>query len=201
MRQRKPSILRPAAQFPLAGLSRRRFLQYGAMATGTGIITACTGSAPEPGSPPAATTTDELTKVTFGTNWYAQAEHGGFYQAVATGIYAEHGLDVTIQMGGPQVNGTQLLMGGAIDFFMGYGSDALKAIQEGIPKVTVAAMFQKDPQILVAHPGTAETLEDLQGRPVYVSAAANVTYWPLLVANYGYTEEMNRPNNYNDVPI
>jgi NitT/TauT family transport system substrate-binding protein len=144
----------------------------------------------------------ELRPVTFGTNWYAQAEHGGFYQAVATGIYEDYGLDVTIQMGGPQVNGTQLLMGGSVDFFMGYGSDALQAVQEGIPKVTVASMFQKDPQILIAHPDQGvKTLEDLKGRPIYVSAAANVTYWPLLVAKYGFTDDMKRPYNFNPAPF
>ncbi|NER81873.1 MAG: ABC transporter substrate-binding protein, partial [Leptolyngbya sp. SIO1D8] len=125
-----------------------------------------------------------------------------FYQAVATGIYADYGLDVTIQMGGPQVNGTQLLMGGAVDFFMGYGSDALKAVSEGIPKVTVASIFQKDPQILIAHPEQGiETLEDLQGKPVFISAAANVTYWPLLAAKYGFTEDMKRPYNFNPGPF
>jgi NitT/TauT family transport system substrate-binding protein len=142
-----------------------------------------------------------LQAVSFGTNWYAQAEHGGFYQAIATGIYRDYGLDVTIKMGGPQVNGTQLLMGGSIDFFMGYGADALQAIQEGIPKVTVAAIFQKDPQVLIAHPHQGiNSLEDLKGRPVYVSSAANVTYWPLLVAKYGFTEDMKRPYNFNPGP-
>ncbi len=87
-----------------------------------------------------------MDKVTFGTNWIAQAEHGGFYQAIATGIYEDYGLSGTIKMGGPQVpSGTQLLMGNAVDFFMGYGIDAVNAIAQGIPKITVAAIFHKDP--------------------------------------------------------
>ncbi|MBW4652951.1 MAG: ABC transporter substrate-binding protein [Kaiparowitsia implicata GSE-PSE-MK54-09C] len=190
-----------------AAMKRRRFLQYGAMAMGTGILGACASgtntSQPETSASPTAEepASGELTQVTYGTNWYAQAEHGGFYQAVATGIYEEHGLDVSIEMGGPQVNGTQLLMGGAIDFFMGYASDAIKAIEEGIPKVTVAAIFQKDPQILIAHPGTADGLEDLQGRPIFISSAANVTYWPFLQAKYGFTEDMKRPYNFNPGPF
>jgi NitT/TauT family transport system substrate-binding protein len=191
------------------GINRRKFIQYGAMAAGAGVVASCTGNQPaaeeESTESPAASSpspSGELTSVTYGTNWFAQAEHGGFYQAVATGIYEEHGLDVTIQMGGPQVNGTQLLMGGAVDFFMGYTADAIKAIEEGIPKVTVAAMFQKDPQILIAHPDTgAESLEDLKGRPIFVSAAANTTYWPFLVARYGFTEDQKRTYNFNPGPF
>jgi len=197
---------------PLAGLSgikRRRFLQYGALALGTSVVTACasnTSTTPVEESPAAsgsdsAATSGELTKVTYGTNWFAQAEHGGFYQAVATGIYEEYGLDVSIQMGGPQVNGTQLLMGGAIDFFMGYGSLAIKSIEEGIPTVTVASIFQKDPQIIMAHPGTAETLADLKGRPVFISAAANTTFWPFLRAKFDFTDDMIRPYNFNPGPF
>ncbi|MDX2214904.1 MAG: ABC transporter substrate-binding protein [Oculatellaceae cyanobacterium bins.114] len=191
----------------MSGLNRRKFLQYGAIALGTGLATACTGNqstaespaAESPASSPSAT--GELTKITYGTNWYAQAEHGGFYQAVATGIYKEYGLDVTIQMGGPQVNGTQLLMGGAIDFFMGYGSDAIKSVEEGIPKITVAAIFQKDPQILMAHPDTADSLEDLKGRPIFISQSANVTYWPFLRTKFGFTDEQKRPYNFNPGPF
>jgi NitT/TauT family transport system substrate-binding protein len=187
-------------------INRRKFLQYGSLALGSSIIAACTNSqSSSTGESPDATTaasSGELDKVTYGTNWYAQAEHGGFYQAVATGIYEEHGLDVTIEMGGPQVNGTQLLMGKAVDFFMGYGSDAIKAIAEGIPKVTVAAIFQKDPQVLIAHPNQGvDSLEDLQGKPILVSAAANTTYWPLLKAKYGFTDDQKRPYNFNVGPF
>ncbi|MDA0674593.1 MAG: ABC transporter substrate-binding protein [Cyanobacteria bacterium] len=184
-------------------LKRRQLIKYGALSLGTGAIAACAGgNTPDTADSGPTADSGELTKLTYGTNWYAQAEHGGFYQAVATGIYADYGLDVTIQMGGPQVNGTQLLMGGAVDFFMGYGSDAIKAVEEGIPKVTVAAMFQKDPQILIAHPDQGiETLEDLQGKPIYISSAANVTYWPFLAAKYGFTEDMKRPYNFNPGPF
>ncbi|MBD2093182.1 ABC transporter substrate-binding protein [Microcoleus sp. FACHB-1515] len=192
------------------GINRRKFIQYGTIAAGTGILSACASqtasndtASPDAASPSvAASPTGELTKVTYGTNWYAQAEHGGFYQAVAKGIYRDHGLDVTVKMGGPQVNGTQLLMGGAIDFFMGYGSDAIKSIQEGIPKITVASMFQKDPQVLIAHPNTgADSIEDLKGRPTFISAAANVTYWPFLKAKFGFEDSQKRPYNFNPGPF
>lgn len=189
------------------GLSRRRFVQYGLLTVGSGLVTACAAnqsgnSASNSASEQSAASPGELTQLTFGTNWYAQAEHGGFYQAVATGIYRDHGLDVTVKMGGPQVNGTQLLMGGAVDFFMGYASDAIKAVEEGIPKITVAAIFQKDPQILMAHPETgAKSLEDLRGRPIFISAAANTTFWPFLRAKYGFEDSQKRPYNFNSGPF
>ncbi|MCC5622902.1 hypothetical protein [Nostoc sp. CHAB 5715] len=115
-------------------LSRRDFIQYGSIWIGSSFIADCTNS-----NQP-STSNSWLDKVTFGTNWIAQAEHGGFYQAMSTtgcayaiGIYKDYGLDVTIKMGGPQVpSGTQLLMGDAVDFFMGYGIDAVNAIAQGI---------------------------------------------------------------------
>jgi len=92
-------------------------------------------------------------------------------------------------------------MGGAVDFFMGYGIDAVNAIAQGIPIITVAAIFQKDPQCLIAHPNTAtKTFTDLKGKPIYISAA-NVTYWPLLKAKYGFTDEQKRPYNFNPAPF
>lgn len=188
--------------------NRRRFIQYGSLALSTGIIAACgsgnqTQTTESPTTSAVSPSDRKLDKVTFGTNWLAQAEHGGFYQAIATGIYKQHGLDVTIKMGGPQVpTGTQLLMGGVVDFFMGYGIDAINAVAEGIPKVTVASIFQKDPQCLIAHPNTGiQTLAELKGRPIYVSAAANVTYWPFLKSRYGFTDDQKRPYNFNPGPF
>ena len=96
----------------------------------------------------------QLDKVSFGTNWVAEAEHGGFYQAVADGTYTKYGLDVTIVPGGPQVNNRMLLLAGKIDFFMSANSlQAFDAVAQNIPTVAVAAIFQKDPQVLLAHPG------------------------------------------------
>jgi len=186
-------------------VSRRQFIQYSSLALGSSIVAACsngeTSSTSSPTASPAASGSS-LDKVTFGTNWFAEAEHGGFYQAVAKGIYKEHGLDVTIKMGGPQVNGTQLLMGGAIDFFMGYGADAIKSIESGIPKITVAGIFQKDPQVLIAHPNVGvKTLADLKGKPIFVSNIANTTFWPFLKEKYGFTDDQKRPYNFNPGPF
>src|SRR6202522_2060665 len=90
-------------------------------------------------------------KVTFLTSWYAQAEHGGFYQAKATGLYAKDGLDVTIKMGGPQVNGMQLLLGGEADMIMGYDFQVLSGISKGLPVITIGTSFQKDLQGMMTH--------------------------------------------------
>lgn len=139
-------------------------------------------------------------KVTMGTSWYAQAEHGGFYQAKATGIYEKYGLDVTIRMGGPQVNGLQLLMARQYDFTMGYPIRNINAVHEGLPVITVAASFQKDPQGLIAHPHV-ETLEQVKDRTVLISSSAQTTYWPWLKNAYGFTDEQVRPYTFSLGPF
>lgn len=141
-----------------------------------------------------------LTKIVFGTNWYAQAEHGGFYQAIAEGIYRKHGLDVTVRMGGPQVNGLQLLLAGQMDLFMGYDIQTLKGVEQGLPLVTVAATFQKDPAAIISHPGVAR-LEDLKGRPIAISAASDTTFWPWLRARYGFSDAQKRPYAFSVQPF
>jgi NitT/TauT family transport system substrate-binding protein len=144
-----------------------------------------------------------LDEVTFGTNWKAQAEHGGYYQAVATGIYEDYGLDVTIRPGGPQVNHPQLLAAGQIDFNMGSAMfGAFNFVQNDVPMVTVAAIFQKDPQILMVHPDQGiETLADMQGMPVLISTGARTTYWEWLKIAYGFTDDQIRPYTFNSGPF
>jgi hypothetical protein len=115
-------------------------------------------------------------KFTYLTNWYAQAEHGGFYQSVADGTFKKYGLDVTIRMGGPQVNGMQLLAAGQVDCFMGYDAQTMKGWEQGIKAVTVAAAFQKDPQVIIAHPHIKK-FEELKDKTILISSAANTTYW------------------------
>ena len=150
-----------------------------------------------------AGTAHALDEVTFGTNWKAQAEHGGFYQAVADGTYEKYGLDVTIRAGGPQVNHSQLLAAGTIDFNMGGGLfGAFNYVQNDIPMVVVAATFQKDPQILMAHPDQGlETLADLKGRPILISQDARTGYWEWLKAAYGFTDDQIRPYTFNPAPF
>jgi NitT/TauT family transport system substrate-binding protein len=140
-------------------------------------------------------------KVTFGTNWVAQAEHGGFYQAVVDGTYAKYGLDVTILPGGPQANNRLLLPVGKIDFYMGANMlQAFSAVQEKIPTVVVAAVFQKDPQVFLAHPDVAK-FEDLKTRTIFVSKEGIATYYQWLVADYGFSEKQVKPYTFNAAPF
>jgi NitT/TauT family transport system substrate-binding protein len=139
-------------------------------------------------------------KLTFATDWLAQAEHGGFYQAVAEGTYGKHGLDVTIRMGGPQVNGLQLLAAGQIDVAMGDALQALSAIEQGIPLVAIGATFQKNPTVLISHPGVAR-IEDLKGKPIAIGAASNTTFWPWLKQRYGFSDDQKRPYGFSVQPF
>jgi NitT/TauT family transport system substrate-binding protein len=139
-------------------------------------------------------------KVTFLTNWFAQAEHGGFYQAKATGLYDKAGLDVTIKMGGPQVNGSQLLLAGDADFMMGYDIQVLKGRERDMPLVTVASSFQFDLQGLMAHDDVAD-LAALKGKPILIAGSSRTTFWPWLRAKYGYTDDQIRPYTFNLQPF
>jgi len=140
-------------------------------------------------------------KFVYLTNWYAQAEHGGFYQALASGLYKKEGLDVTIKMGGPQVNGMQLLAAGQVDCFMGYDVQTMKAREQGIAAVTVAAAFQKDPQVMIGHPETVKTMADLKGKTILISADANTNYWPWMKATFGLSDSQVRPYTFNIQPF
>lgn len=139
-------------------------------------------------------------KFTYLTNWYAQAEHGGFYQAQATGLYSKAGLDVTIKMGGPQVDLMQLLVAGQADCIMGYDVQTMKAWEQGIPAVTVAAAFQKDPAVIIAHP-EVRRFEELKGKTLLIGSAGMVTYWPWVKSKYGFTDSQMRPYTFNIQPF
>ena len=142
-------------------------------------------------------------KVSFITNWTAEAEHGGFYQALAAGIYKRHGLDVTLRQGGPSMNTQQMLAAGAVDLRMGASSgDALNYVKEGVPAVVVAAIFQKEPSILMAHPGVGnDSLAALKGKPIAISRNTIDTWWKFLVAKFGYTDSQIRPYTFNNAPF
>ncbi|MGD9507600.1 MAG: ABC transporter substrate-binding protein [Geminicoccaceae bacterium] len=144
-----------------------------------------------------------LDKVTFGTNWKAQAEHGGYYQAVADGTYAKYGLEVTIRQGGPQVNHSQLLAAGKIDFNMGgnlFGQ--FNYTQANVPMVTIGAIFQKEPQVLLAHPDTGvQELADLDDKTFFISNDGLQTYWLWLKQVYGYSDDQVKPYTFNPAPF
>jgi NitT/TauT family transport system substrate-binding protein len=139
-------------------------------------------------------------KLTFLTSWYAQAEHGGFYQALATGLYKQAGLDVTIKMGGPQVNGMQLLTAGQADFIIGYDFQVLSGVERGLPVVTVAASFQKDLQGMLTH-GDLKTLADVKTKTILVAGNNRTSWWPWLKSKYELKDEQSRPYTFNLQPF
>ncbi|RWR06663.1 ABC transporter substrate-binding protein [Paenirhodobacter populi] len=142
------------------------------------------------------------TAVTFGTNWLAQAEHGGFYQAVADGTYAACGLDVTIQPGGPQVNNRALMLAGRIDFNMGGNLlEEFSAVQEGIPVVAVMATFQKEPQVILSHPGKAQSFEDLKKLKLFIGDAGYASFYQWMMKAYGFTEAQRAVYTFNPAPF
>jgi NitT/TauT family transport system substrate-binding protein len=144
-----------------------------------------------------------LDKVSFGTNWVAEAEHGGFFQAVADGTYKAYGLDVTIVPGGPNDNNRLLLIAGKLDFFMAANTlMSFDAVANNVPVVTIAAMFQKDPQVLLTHPESKiAKLEELKPLTLFVSKEGISSYFQWLKSEYGFSEEKVRPYTFNPQPF
>ena len=142
-------------------------------------------------------------KVSFGTDWKAEAEHGGYYQAIAAGIYRRHGIEVSLRQGGPQVNHAELLAAGRLDFGEVPNSFIpLNFVQEKIPMVAVAAMFQWDPSVLIAHKGVGnDSLAALKGKPIMISADTRVGWWLFLKAKFGYSDDQIRPYTFNLAPF
>ena len=146
---------------------------------------------------------DVKTKIVLVTDWKAQAEHGGFYEAVAEGLYAKHGLTVVIREGGPTVNVGQLLAGGAADFGIASNSFIpLNLRHAGGTFKAVMAVFQKDPQVLITHPRTdIKSIADMAGKPIMISDAALDTFWPWLKAKYGFKDDQIRKYTFNLAPF
>ena len=143
------------------------------------------------------------TAIKFATDWRAEAEHGGFYQALATGEYARRGLDVTIVQGGPGVNVPQLLASGAVDLGMGSNSFiVMNLAQEKAPVRAVAAFMQKDPQVLIAHPDAGiHSIADMKGHPILLADASVTAFWVWLKARYGFTDDQVRKYTFNNGPF
>lgn len=160
------------------------------------VLAACS-----PAKPPAEEA--GRTQIRFATDWRAQAEQGGFYQAVATGEYSRRGLDVSIVQGGPGVNVPQLVASGAVELGMGSNSFiVLNLAQEKVPVRAVAAFMQKDPQVLIAHPDTGvNSIADMKGRPILLADASITAFWVWLKAKYGFTDDQVRKYTFNNGPF
>ena len=145
----------------------------------------------------------QLDKVTFATNWVAQAEHGGFYQAVVDGTYKKHGLDVTILPGGPNVNHRLQLIAGRVEFYMSANTlQAFDAVAQNIPTLVIAAIFQKDPQVLLAHPDQGiEKFEDLKKLTLLISKEGLASYFQWMMHDFGFREQQVKPYTFNPQPF
>lgn len=164
------------------------------------LLVACSPAKKEEAAAPSA---GQPVTIRFATDWKAQAEHGGFYQALASGEYARRGLKVEIVQGGPGVNVPQLLASNAVELGMGSNSFiVMNLAQEGVPVKAVAAFMQKDPQVLLAHPGTGvEKIADLKGHPILLSDASVTAFWVWLKAKYGFTDDQVRKYTFNAAPF
>ena len=151
----------------------------------------------------ATASAETLDKVTFGTNWVAEAEHGGFYQALADGTYKKYGLDVTILPGGPNANNRMLLLVDKIDFYLSANTlQGFDAVENNVPTIEVAAMFQKDPQVFIAHPDQGiDKFEDLKKLTLFVSREGMATYYQWLKADFGFTDAQVKPYTFNPQPF
>jgi len=151
----------------------------------------------------AAAPASALDEVSFGTNWVAQAEHGGFYQAVVDGTYEKHGLDVTIMPGGPQVNNRLMLPTGRLDFLMGGNMlQAFSAVENDIPTIAVAAIFQKEPQVIITHPGQGlDSFDSLKTIDLLIGADGLASFYQWMVSEHGFSEEQVKPYTYNMAPF
>jgi NitT/TauT family transport system substrate-binding protein len=155
------------------------------------------------GAPLQAQTPQKLDKVRFGTNWLAEGEHGGFFQALADGTYKNYGLDVTIVPGGPNVNNRIMLLSKKLDFDIAANNlQSLDAVANKVPVIAVAAIFQKDPQVFIAHPESrVKTLDDLKPLTLFVSKEGMPTYFQWLKSEHGFNEDNVRPYTSNAQPF
>ena len=162
----------------------------------TGLVAVVMANAP-------ATAQTPPDKVSFGTNWVAEAEHGGFFQALADGTYKKYGLDVTIVPGGPNDNNRMLLIAGKLDFFMAANTlMSLDAVANKVPVVTVAAIFQKDPQVFLTHPESkVQKLDELKPLTLFVSKEGITSYFQWLKSEYGFSEKQIKPYTFNSQPF
>ena len=152
--------------------------------------------------PGARVSAQTLDKISYMTNWRAQGEHGGFYLAAANGIYKKYGVECEVRMGGPQQNPSQLLLGGRVDTIMSNSFEGINYVKGNLPFLCIAAIFQKDPQVIISHPNVGhDSFPALKGKPILVGAGGRTSFWPFLRAKFGFTDEQVRPYTFNMAPF
>ena len=135
-------------------------------------------------------------------SWLPDPQHGGFYQAAATGIYAKHGLDVTIIPGGPQINSQLMLLNGDVQFRVASTSaSGFNYVEQKLPVVVIAAWCQKEPAILLSHPGVVDSVPAMKGKPIELGQQSVDTWWRFLAAKYGFSDSQIRPYTFSLAPF
>ena len=182
----------------------RRSVLQGGLAVSASALSACSNPATHKAAgPPIPPPPAGATRIRFATDWKAEAEHGGFYQALATGEFQKRGLDVSIIQGGPGVSVPSLLAAGSIE--MGIGSNAfgvMNLVAQRVPVKAVMATMQKDPQVLLAHPDAGiRSIADMKGHPMLIGDEAVTSFWLWLKAKYGFTDDMVRKYTFNSGPF
>lgn len=143
-----------------------------------------------------------LERLSFHTDWRAQAEHGGYYQAIAAGLYKARGIELELRPGGPSLNIGQMLLAGRVDMIMSNSFEQFTYVRVQAPFFTIASIFQKDPQVMIAHPGTGfDSFEKMKGRPLLISNGSRSTFWPYLRKKFGLSDAQLRPYNFNMQPF
>ena len=146
---------------------------------------------------------DNLTKIKFATDWRAQAEQGGFYHALALGLYEDRGLDVEIIQGNAGINIPRLLAAKEIEFGMGSNSFVpLNMLGAGIPAKAVMASFQKDPQIIMTHSSsTIRSLNEMVDKPIMISENSIGAFWVWLKSKYLFNDKQIRRKTFSLAPF
>lgn len=169
----------------------RPFRIGGIVALATLVVAGCARR--ESAETASAPKTTALRKVVLQTDWFPQAEHGGFYQALAKGFYREAGLDVEILSGGPGVAIKLAVAKGQADFGMNRSDDIIMAVSQGMPLLIVGAVLQHDPEALLVHESSpVKSLADLNGRTVI--APPSMTWIPYVQKKYGVKFDLTRTN-------
>lgn len=158
----------------------RRSLMAGALGlTALGALSAC-------GRSPVQTDESGRVRLRVAAGGPAGALHGGFYQAIATGAYERRGLNVEILAGPSGADIPALLAASAVELAIGRDSFLpMRLIAERAPVKAVAAFLQKDPVVLMAHPGQElEDLTVLRGRRILMEPADQAGFWTWLRARF-----------------
>lgn len=159
----------------------RRNLLFGAGALGLAAAVGCAPSRPESADG----------ALTVGLTYIPNVQFSAFYLGVAEGIFARHGLEVTLRHHGQQEELFGAVLREQEDVVFASADEAVVASARGNDLTVFATSYQRYPIEVVAAPGvTASSLADLAGRSLGIPGHFGSSYYAALVAlhNAGLTE-------------